>query len=69
MKLYSWNVNGFRAILQKPEWQAWFAANPYDWNGTRPKINLVTDEMRPTPLGEVFARVLRALGSSRLAAE
>ncbi len=51
------------------ERHAWFAANPYDWNGTRPKINLVTDEMRPTPLGEVFARVLRALGSSRLAAE
>ena len=25
MKLYSWNVNGFRAIIQKPEWAAWFA--------------------------------------------
>ncbi len=24
MKLYSWNVNGFRAVIQKPEWGAWF---------------------------------------------
>lgn len=23
MKLYSWNVNGFRSICQKPEWQEW----------------------------------------------
>ena len=30
MKLYSWNVNGFRALIQKPEWAAWFAANNAD---------------------------------------
>lgn len=37
---------------------AWFAP-PYDRNGTRPKINLVPDEMRLTPLGEVVARARR----------
>ena len=26
MKLYSWNVNGFRAVIQKPEWNQWFSA-------------------------------------------
>lgn len=26
MKLYSWNVNGFRAVIQKPEWNEWFSA-------------------------------------------
>lgn len=26
MKLYSWNINGFRAVIQKPEWNAWFSA-------------------------------------------
>ncbi|MBQ4133049.1 MAG: exodeoxyribonuclease III [Desulfovibrionaceae bacterium] len=29
MKLYSWNVNGFRAVCQKPEW-AWFKASDAD---------------------------------------
>ena len=30
MKLYSWNVNGFRAIIQKPEWLEWFANSGAD---------------------------------------
>ena len=30
MKLYSWNVNGFRAVIQKPEWAAWFNNNNAD---------------------------------------
>ena len=30
MKFYSWNVNGFRAVLKKPEWAEWFAANGAD---------------------------------------
>ncbi len=29
MKLYSWNVNGFRAVCSKPHW-SWFAASQAD---------------------------------------
>ena len=30
IKLASWNVNGLRAVAQKPEWQEWFAQDRYD---------------------------------------
>ena len=40
------------------ERHAWFAANPYRWNGTVPAINLVDDDMRPTTLGLAFADIL-----------
>lgn len=39
---------------------AWFAANPYPWQGTVPAINLVDNDMRPTPLGTAFAQILAA---------
>lgn len=29
MKLYSWNINGFRAVCAKPEWE-WFRGNDAD---------------------------------------
>lgn len=51
------------------ERHAWFAANPYKWNGVRPDINLVQDDMTPTPLGEAFAQTLRRIGTTRLASE
>ena len=40
------------------ERHAWFAANPYPWQGTVPAINLVDNEMQPTPLGRAFAQIL-----------
>lgn len=40
------------------ERHAWFAANPYPWRGATPAINLVDNDMRPTPLGTAFARIL-----------
>ncbi|PTW51428.1 glycosyl hydrolase [Rhodovulum kholense] len=49
------------------ERHAWFAANPYPWQGTVPKINLVDDWMQPTPMGETFRRVLSELGGREIA--
>ncbi len=40
------------------ERHAWFAANPYNWQGIVPAINLVDNTMRPTALGEAFADIL-----------
>jgi len=37
---------------------AWFAANPYPWKGRAPKINLVEDNLSPTPVGQAFDRTL-----------
>ncbi|NSY37186.1 hypothetical protein GKC28_02775 [Leisingera sp. ANG59] len=45
------------------ERHAWFAANPYPWQGRAPQINLLRDDLTPTPAGDAFARaVSRAAG-------
>ncbi|TXH99382.1 MAG: hypothetical protein E6Q73_10445 [Pseudorhodobacter sp.] len=43
------------------ERHAWFAMNPYPWNGTIPAINLVDNDMRATPVGEAFAEAISRL--------
>ncbi len=45
------------------ERHAWFAANPYEWGGHTPEVNLFDANMRPTPVGLAFNRVLNAVGS------
>ena len=40
------------------ERHAWFAANPYPWNGRAPEINLVDNDLQPTPVGLAFSRAL-----------
>lgn len=49
------------------ERHAWFAANPYPWNGQPPAINLVSDNLAPTPIGRSFDRVLSRIGGKTLA--
>ncbi|NDR58715.1 glycosyl hydrolase [Aliiruegeria sabulilitoris] len=49
------------------ERHAWFAANPYPWRGTVPAINLVDNNMRPTPLGEAFADILAGRAPEEIA--
>jgi len=49
------------------ERHAWFAANPYKWDGGYPKINLVDSKLNPTPVGHAFNRVLSSVGSVRVA--
>ncbi|WP_026758707.1 glycosyl hydrolase [Sediminimonas qiaohouensis] len=49
------------------ERHAWFAANPYPWNGNAPQINLVDNSMRPTPLGKAFAQVLSGRAPEQVA--
>ncbi|MDC0657191.1 glycosyl hydrolase [Leisingera sp. SS27] len=45
------------------ERHAWFAANPYPWQGRVPQINLLNDDLSPTAAGDAFARaVSRAAG-------
>jgi len=46
---------------------AWFAANPYPWDGQVPKINLVDDNLSPTPVGVAFDRVLSQISSVKVA--
>lgn len=43
------------------ERHAWFAANPYPWNGVTPRLNLVDNELRPTEIGLAFDSVARRL--------
>ena len=50
------------------ERHAWFAANPYPWAGAAPRINLVSDTLEPTPVGQAFLRTISRLGDRRLAA-
>lgn len=50
------------------ERHAWFAANPYPWNGQSPRINLVDKNLNPTPVGLAFDKVLARLGGHRVAA-
>ena len=49
------------------ERHAWFAANPYPWGETTPRINLVSDDLKPTPVGQAFSRTLARIGDSRVA--
>lgn len=49
------------------ERHAWFAANPYPWGGVTPKLNLVDDSLRPTPIGTAFLQVAQRLGGVRVA--
>ena len=49
------------------ERHAWFAANPYPWNGQTPKINLVSANLEPTPVGHAFDLILNRLGARQVA--
>ena len=49
------------------ERHAWFAANPYPWKGGTPKINLLDANLRPTPVGKAFDRVLAQLAGDQVA--
>lgn len=49
------------------ERHAWFAANPYPWRGRPPQINLVSDNLAPTPVGKAFDRILSRVGGDRVA--
>ncbi|MAZ21119.1 glycosyl hydrolase [Roseovarius sp.] len=49
------------------ERHAWFAANPYPWKGTVPQINLVSDDLSPTPTGKRFDKVVGRLGGRQVA--
>lgn len=49
------------------ERHAWFAANPYDWKGGQPRVNLVDDDLKLTLVGKAFERVLARLGERRVA--
>ncbi len=46
---------------------AWFAANPYPWKGQVPKINLVSDDLTPTPVGLAFDRALSRISAINVA--
>ncbi|WP_082181878.1 glycosyl hydrolase [Aestuariivita boseongensis] len=47
---------------------AWFAANPYPWNGRAPRINLVQNDLTPTPVGMAFDQTLSQISGTRIAA-
>lgn len=49
------------------ERHAWFAANPYPWNGAAPRINLVDNNMNPTPVGIAFDKVLSSVDTRKAA--
>ena len=49
------------------ERHAWFAANPYPWKGRTPRINLVDNNLRDTPVGTSFDRVLSHVGARAIA--
>lgn len=44
---------------------AWFAANPYTWKGEVPQINLVDENLEPTPVGIAFDQTLKGFGDQR----
>jgi len=46
---------------------AWFAANPYPWQGGSPKINLVDNDLRPTPVGRVYERTMATFAGVKVA--
>ena len=49
------------------ERHAWFAANPQPWNGRVPEINLVDNQLRPTPIGRAFQQALAEAASRQTA--
>lgn len=49
------------------ERHAWFAANPYPWHGQVPEINLVDNQLRPTPVGRAFQQALAEAASRQIA--
>ena len=48
------------------ERHAWFAANPYDSFGSA-KINLVNNDLSPTPVGVAFDRVISRIATQQVA--
>ncbi|WP_298293408.1 glycosyl hydrolase [uncultured Litoreibacter sp.] len=50
------------------ERHAWFAANPYKWNGQTPRLNLVNNDLTLTATGRAFDRVLGQIGSRHVSA-
>lgn len=61
---YAQNATFAQAAIQMMERlpfverHAWFAANPDVENGRHPKINLVDDKLRPTPIGTAYERAV-----------
>lgn len=49
------------------ERHAWFAANPYKWQGHYPEVNLFDDNLKPTLVGLAFDKVLSAVGALKVA--
>jgi len=69
---YQKNANfmegAIRMLEQLPfvERHAWFAANPYNWKGHRPQINLISHNLQLTPTGRTFDRVLSSMHARRV---
>jgi hypothetical protein len=64
-------VEGAVLMMEKlpfVERHAWFAANPYPWKGRTPRINLVDNNLRDTPVGAAFDKVLSRVGGRTVAA-
>ncbi|MEX0301828.1 MAG: glycosyl hydrolase [Leisingera sp.] len=66
---HAWNAAFARkaiAMMERlpfVERHAWFAANPYPWQGRTPEINLLRDDLTPTAAGDAFTQaVSRAAG-------
>lgn len=49
------------------ERHAWFAANPYPWQGRAPAINLIDNQLRETPVGLAFRQALAETNSRQVA--
>ena len=49
------------------ERHAWFAANPYEWRGRVPQVNLMSDSLRLTQVGQAFERTLRRVAARQVA--
>lgn len=49
------------------ERHAWFAANPYKWQGRYPQVNLLEDNLKLTLVGESFERALRTVSAQQVA--
>lgn len=45
------------------ERHAWFAMNPYPWGESVPEINLVDNDLQPTPVGTAFAEAVSGTAS------
>lgn len=46
---------------------AWFAANPYPWEGQVLPVNLVDNNLKPTPVGAAFERAVSLASGVELA--